>query len=68
MQLNEIVKSLTLIHRRDVFRGSPATVNKVMDLVDKKEIKFNMGTIKKMTEDVVGEDVSKEESKEKKID
>ncbi|MDG2186793.1 MAG: NAD(P)/FAD-dependent oxidoreductase [Hyphomicrobiales bacterium] len=46
VQLNEIVKSLTLIHRRDVFRGSPATVNKVMDLRDKGEIKFHVGQVK----------------------
>lgn len=45
IQLNEIVKSLTLIHRRDNFRGSPATVNKVMELRDKGDITFYVGQV-----------------------
>ena len=45
IQLNKIVKSLTLIHRRDNFRGSPATVNKVMELRDKGDITFYVGQV-----------------------
>ena len=41
---------------------------KIKKLVTKNQKKQYDYTIKKMTEDVVGEDVSKEESKEKKID
>ena len=41
---------------------------KIKKLVSKNQKKQYDYTIKKMTEDVVGEDVSKEESKEKKID
>ena len=41
---------------------------KIKKLVTKNQKKQYDYTIKKMTEDVVEEDVSKEESKEKKID
>ena len=41
---------------------------KIKKLVSKNQKKQYDYTIKKMTEDVVEEDVSKEESKEKKID
>ena len=41
---------------------------KIKKLVTKTQKTQYDYTIKKMTEDVVGEDVSKEESKEKKID
>ena len=41
---------------------------KIKKLVTKNQKKQYDYTIKKMTEDVVGDDVSKEESKEKKID
>ena len=52
IQLNEIAKSLTLIHRRDNFRGSPATVNKVMDLRDNGDLTFYVGQVT----DLIGDD------------
>ena len=50
MGFHQIASDITLIHRRKEFKAVQDSVNKVMDLVDKKEIKFNMGTIKKMTD------------------
>ena len=52
IQLSEIAKSLTLIHRRDNFRGSPATVNKVMDLRDNGDLTFYVGQVT----DLIGDD------------
>ena len=49
MGFHQIASGITLIHRRKEFKAVQDSVNKVMDLVDKKEINFNMGTIKKMT-------------------
>jgi len=50
MGFHQIASDITLIHRRKEFKAVQDSVNKVMDLVDKKEIKFNIGTIKKMTD------------------
>ena len=50
MGFHQIASDITLIHRRKEFKAVQDSVNKVMDLVDKKEINFNMGTIKKMTD------------------
>ena len=55
MGFHQIASDITLIHRRKEFKAVQASVNKVMDLVDKKEIKFNMGTIKKMTDNGKGQ-------------
>tara|TARA_Y100000590_G_C15730319_1_gene1016771 strand:- start:2702 stop:3724 length:1023 start_codon:yes stop_codon:yes gene_type:complete len=45
VQLHSISKSITLIHRRDNFRGAPATVNKVTQLRDKGKIDFHVGQV-----------------------
>ena len=55
MGFHQIASDITLIHRRKEFKAVQDSVNKVMDLVDKKEIKFNMGTIKKMTDNGKGQ-------------
>ena len=45
LQLYDVAKSLTLVHRRDKFRGAPATVKKVMDLRDAGKIQFHVGQV-----------------------
>jgi thioredoxin reductase (NADPH) len=55
MGFHQIASDITLIHRRKEFKAVQDSVNKVMDLVDKKEINFNMGTIKKMTDNEKGQ-------------
>lgn len=45
LQLYEIAKSLTLVHRRDKFRGAPATVEKVMNLRENGNIQFHVGQV-----------------------
>ena len=55
MGFHQIASDITLIHRRKEFKAVQDSVNKVMDLVDKKEISFNMGTIKKMTDNGKGQ-------------
>ena len=55
MGFHKIASDITLIHRRKEFKAVQDSVNKVMDLVDKKEINFNMGTIKKMTDNGKGQ-------------
>ena len=51
LQLYDIAKSLTLVHRRDKFRGAPATVQKVMDLRDKRKIQFHIGQVNEIIGD-----------------
>ncbi len=55
MGFHKIASDITLIHRRKEFKAVQDSVNKVMDLVDNQEIKFNMGTIKKMTDNGKGQ-------------
>jgi thioredoxin reductase (NADPH) len=55
MGFHQIASDITLIHRRKEFKAVQDSVNKVMGLVDKKEINFNMGTIKKMTDNGKGQ-------------
>lgn len=55
MGFHQIASDITLIHRRKEFKAVQDSVNKVMGLVDKKEINFNMGTIKKMTDNEKGQ-------------
>jgi len=55
MGFHQIASDITLIHRRKEFKAVQDSVNKVMDLVDKKKINFNMGTIKKMTDNGKGQ-------------
>ena len=52
---HKIASDITLIHRRKEFKGVQDSVNKVMNLVDQKEVSFNMGTIKKMTDNGKGQ-------------
>ena len=52
MQLYDIAKSLTLVHRRDKFRGAPATVEKVMSLRDAGKIQFHVGQVN----EIIGSD------------
>ncbi len=44
----DIAKSITLIHRRKEFKAVQDSVNKVMTMVDNKEIDFFMSTVKTM--------------------
>lgn len=45
LNLQPIVKSLTLVHRRDDFRAAPDTVNKMRDLVAQGKINLVIGNI-----------------------
>ena len=54
MGFHQIASDITLIHRRKEFKGVQDSVNKVMNLVDQGEVKFNMGTIKQMVDNGKG--------------
>lgn len=45
VELYKITKSLTLVHRRDNFRGATSTVKKVMELRDNNQINFHVGQV-----------------------
>jgi thioredoxin reductase (NADPH) len=45
LNLHPIAKRLTLIHRRDEFRASPDSVNKMKALVNAEKIDFQMGQV-----------------------
>ncbi len=45
VELAEIGKSLTLIHRTDKFRAAPATVDKMQALVDAGKMQFLIGNV-----------------------
>lgn len=45
VELYKIAKSLTLVHRRDHFRGAASTVKKVMKLRDDNQINFHVGQV-----------------------
>jgi thioredoxin reductase (NADPH) len=45
LNLQPLAKSLTLIHRRDEFRASPDSVNKMKALVNAEKIGFQMGQV-----------------------
>ena len=49
MGFQGIAKKVSLVHRRKEFKGVQDSVNKVMSLVDKGEVSFNMGSLKKVT-------------------
>ena len=55
MGFHQIASDITLIHRRKEFKGVQDSVNKVMNLVDQGEVKFNMGTIKQMIDNGKGQ-------------
>ncbi len=43
LNLQPIAKSLTLLHRRDVFRAAPASVKEMLELADSGKINFILG-------------------------
>lgn len=45
LNLQPIANSMTLIHRRDVFRAAPDSVKKMHSLVDAGEMKFELGQV-----------------------
>ena len=55
MGFHQIASDITLIHRRKEFKGVQDSVNKVMSLVDKGEIKFSMGTVKQIIDNGKGQ-------------
>jgi len=52
LTLQPIVKSLTLVHRREDFRATPHSVEKMKKLIAKGKIKFELGNLK----DIKGQD------------
>jgi thioredoxin reductase (NADPH) len=48
LNLQPIVRSLTLVHRRDAFKAAPASVNKMKELVMEGKINFFLGQIGKL--------------------
>jgi thioredoxin reductase (NADPH) len=48
LNLQPIVRSLTLVHRRDAFKAAPASVNKMKELVMEGKINFLLGQIRKL--------------------
>ena len=49
MGFQGIAKKVSLVHRRKEFKGVQDSVNKVMSLVDKGEVNFNMGSLKNVS-------------------
>ena len=49
MGFQGIAKKVSLVHRRKEFKGVQDSVNKVMSLVDKGEVNFNMGSVKNVS-------------------
>ena len=45
LNLQPVAKSLTLLHRRSEFRAAPASVQKMMELVDGGDISFKLGQV-----------------------
>lgn len=45
LNLAPIAKSLTLVHRREAFRGAPESVNKMHALADAGKINFQLGQV-----------------------
>ncbi len=48
LNLQPIVKSLTLVHRRDNFRAAPDSVSKMRQLVENGDMSFEIGQIKEL--------------------
>lgn len=46
LNLQPIAKSVTIVHRRDVFRAAPDSVSKMRGLVDSSKMNLNIGQIK----------------------
>jgi thioredoxin reductase (NADPH) len=45
LNLQPVAKSITLVHRRPEFRAAPASVQKMMTLVDSGDISFKLGQV-----------------------
>ncbi len=45
LNLQPVAKSLTLVHRRSEFRAAPASVQKMLELVDSGNISFKLGQV-----------------------
>jgi len=45
LNLQPVAKSITLVHRRPDFRAAPASVQKMMTLVDSGDISFKLGQV-----------------------
>jgi thioredoxin reductase (NADPH) len=45
LNLQPVAKSITLVHRRSEFRAAPASVQKMMALVDSGDISFKLGQV-----------------------
>ena len=52
---HKIASDITLVHRRKEFKAVQDSVNKVMGLVDQKEVKFNLGTVKELKDNGKGQ-------------
>jgi thioredoxin reductase (NADPH) len=48
LNLQPIVRSLTLVHRRDAFKAAPASVNQMKELVADGKINFLLGQVTKL--------------------
>jgi thioredoxin reductase (NADPH) len=48
LNLQPIVRSLTLVHRRDAFKAAPASVNQMKELVAAGKINFLLGQVTKL--------------------
>ena len=48
INLQPIVRSLTLVHRRDAFKAAPASVNRMKEMVMEGKIQFMLGQIAKI--------------------
>ncbi|MGI9371350.1 MAG: NAD(P)/FAD-dependent oxidoreductase, partial [Hyphomicrobiales bacterium] len=51
LNLHPIASSITLLHRRDVFRAAPDSVKKMHQLVDAGEMEFKLGQVTKLADD-----------------
>lgn len=49
LSLQPIAKSLTLLHRRDAFRGAPDSVKKMYNLVEEGKIDLKLGQVSGLT-------------------
>ena len=58
MGFQGIAKKVSLVHRRKEFKGVQDSVNKVMSLVDKGKVNFNMGSLEKVSLTWINTDIS----------
>jgi thioredoxin reductase (NADPH) len=48
LNLQPVAKSLTLLHRRSEFRAAPASVQKMLSLVERGDVSFKLGQVTKL--------------------